>query len=63
MTTHDDRPHRQHDRLVPFAWLALSAAWAGVVLVTERPAWPLAIWIAITVGPLTALDGRRRNAG
>ena len=46
---------------MPFIWLALSAAWAGIVLVTGRPAWPLAIWIATTVGPLAALDGRRRR--
>ncbi len=36
-------------------WLGLSAAWAVVIFVTDQLAWPLALWIATTVGPLTAL--------
>ena len=43
-------------RILPFAWLAFSAVWAVVIIVTDQPAWPLALWIATTVGPLTALD-------
>ncbi len=48
-------------RVLPFAWLALSAAWAAVIFVTDQLAWPLALWIATTVGPLTALDRRHRH--
>ena len=48
-------------RVVPFAWLALSAAWAAVIVVTDQVAWPLAIWIATTLGPLTAIERRHRD--
>ncbi len=48
-------------RVLPFAWLALSAMWAAVILITDQLAWPLALWIATTVGPLTALDRRSRH--
>lgn len=52
-------------RAIPFLWLALSMAWAVVILVTDQLAWPLALWIATTLGPLTALQARsrRRQAG
>jgi hypothetical protein len=43
-------------RLVPLLWIALSLAWAVIVVVTDRPAWALALWIGTTVGPLTELD-------
>jgi hypothetical protein len=43
---------------LPFLWLGLSAAWAVVILVTDQLAWPLALWIATTVVPLTALKTR-----
>lgn len=48
-------------RILPFAWLALSAVWAAVIIVTDQLAWPLALWIATTVGPLAALDKRRHR--
>ncbi len=48
-------------RFVPFVWLALSAAWAAVIIVTDQVAWPLALWIATTLGPLTALERRGRH--
>jgi hypothetical protein len=50
-------------RVLPFAWLALSAVWAAVILVTDHLAWPLALWIATTVGPLTALHQRPPRRG
>lgn len=49
-------------RVLPFAWLAMSAVWAAVILVTGQLSWPLALWIATTVGPLTVLDKRHRHA-
>lgn len=36
----------------------MSAAWAVVIFTTDQLAWPLALWIATTVGPLTALKTR-----
>jgi len=45
-------------RALPWLWLGLSAAWAVVIFVTDQMAWPLALWIATTVGPLTALRTR-----
>lgn len=43
---------------LPWLWLGLSAAWAIVIFATDEVAWPLALWIATTVGPLTALKTR-----
>lgn len=43
----------------PWFWLGLSVVWAVVIIVTDQLAWPLALWIATTVGPLTALKARR----
>ena len=43
---------------LPWLWLAMSAAWAVVIFTTDQLAWPLALWIATTVGPLTALKTR-----
>lgn len=40
---------------VPWLWLALSLLWAVVIVVTDQLAWPLALWVAITVGPLIYL--------
>lgn len=45
-------------RLIPWLWLGLSMAWAVVIFVTDQLAWPLALWIATTVGPLTLLRSR-----
>ena len=39
-------------------WLGLSAVWAVVIFATDQVAWPLALWIATTVGPLTVLKSR-----
>ena len=43
---------------LPWLWLGMSAAWAVVIFTTDQLAWPLALWIATTVGPLTALKTR-----
>jgi hypothetical protein len=42
-------------RAIPWLWLAMSLSWAVVIIVTDQLAWPLALWIATTVGPLTYL--------
>ena len=43
-------------RIVPVVWLAVTFAWAVVIVVTDRPAWEPALWIAATLGPLASLD-------
>jgi hypothetical protein len=43
---------------LPWLWLALSAFWAVIILTTDQLAWPLALWVATTLGPLTALRSR-----
>ena len=43
---------------LPWLWLVLSALWAMVIFTTDQLAWPLALWIAATLGPLTALRSR-----
>ncbi len=43
---------------LPWLWLGLSAVWAVVIFATDQVAWPLALWIATTVGPLTTLKSR-----
>ncbi|MCZ7534001.1 MAG: hypothetical protein M5U23_11475 [Acidimicrobiia bacterium] len=45
-------------RLLPWLWLGFSMAWAVVIFVTDQLAWPLALWIATTVGPLIYLQTR-----
>lgn len=40
----------------PFVWLAVLLIWVALVFVTDKPAWPLAVWIAFTIGPLAALQ-------
>jgi len=46
---------RVRSTVLPAAWITVSAIWAVIILVTDHPAWPLALWIATTVGPLTTL--------
>jgi hypothetical protein len=68
-TADDARPRTRLLNALPWLWLGLSAAWAVVIFVTDQVGWPLALWIATTVGPLTALrirldpntDPRRSN--
>ncbi len=43
-------------RALPWLWLALSALWAVVIIVTDTISWPLTLWVATTVGPLTYLQ-------
>lgn len=53
------RPTEPSSRLrdtLAWTWLAFSATWAVVILVTDHVDWPLALWIAATVGPLAALE-------
>lgn len=45
-------------KALPWLWLGLSAAWAAVIFITDQVAWPLALWVATTLGPLTALNKR-----
>lgn len=47
---------RLRSTVLPAVWVTMSAIWAVIILVTDRPAWPLALWIATTVGPLTAIE-------
>ncbi len=47
--------------LIAFGWLVLSLFWAVVIIVTDALAWPLALWIATTLGPLTLLRNRIDN--
>lgn len=48
---------------IPWLWLAMSALWAVVIIVTDQLAWPLALWIATTVGPLTYLRASKHQSG
>ena len=59
-TAPDERSdaRRPHLRLLALAWLASSVVWAGVIIVTDALAWPLALWIATTLGPLALLRDR-----
>ncbi len=43
---------------LPWLWLGMSAGWAVVIFTTDQPAWPLALWIAASVGPLIARKTR-----
>jgi len=47
--------------VLPWMWLATCIAWALVLVATDRPAWPLTLWIATTVGPVVALNTSARG--
>lgn len=49
-------------KAIPWLWLAMSLVWAVVIIVTDHLAWPLALWIATTLGPLTYLSKSRLNS-
>lgn len=53
-----DRSTSRTLQALPWLWLAMSLLWAVVIIVTDQPAWPLALWIATTLGPLTYLRFR-----
>lgn len=46
---------------LPWLWLFISAIWAAIIIATETAAWPLAAWIATTLGPLTLLRNRTKS--
>lgn len=48
-----DRAWRPFDT-VAWIWLGLAAAWLIVLIITDLPVWPLAIWLALSFG-----NGRR----
>lgn len=50
-----DRSTSRTLQALPWLWLAMSLLWAVVIIVTDQLAWPLALWIATTLGPLTYL--------
>ena len=56
-----DATSRRLRQAVPWLWLAMSLAWAVIIIVTDELAWPLALWIATTVGPLTYLTRSESN--
>lgn len=49
-------------KAVPWLWLSMSLAWAVVIIVTDEFAWPLALWVATTLGPLTYLSKSRSSS-
>ncbi|MGA7098584.1 MAG: hypothetical protein WB245_13545 [Acidimicrobiia bacterium] len=49
-------------KVLPWLWLAMSLLWAAVIFVTDQLAWPLALWIATTVGPLTYLKTSKHQS-
>lgn len=55
--------HRTRTRLdvIALLWFAASAVWGVVVVVTDQLAWPLALWVAATLGPLTSLTTQQQR--
>jgi hypothetical protein len=49
-------------KTLPWLWLSMSVLWAVVIFVTGQLAWPLALWIATTVGPLTYLNTSKHQS-
>ncbi len=48
--------------LLPLIWLAMTASWLVVLVVTDWPAWPLAVWIAVSVVTLSSFREGVREA-
>lgn len=57
-----DKPTGRMLQALPWLWLAMSLLWAVVIIVTDQPAWPLALWIATTVAPLTYLRNSKSES-
>jgi hypothetical protein len=55
-------PRSRLEQALPWLWLAMSLVWAVVIVATDQLAWPLALWIATTVGPLTYLRSSRHDS-
>lgn len=55
---HRSASRRRNLRPLALARLALSLTWAGVIIVTDALAWPLALWVATPLAPLTLLRER-----
>ena len=49
-------------RTIALFWVALSAFWAVVIFMTDQLAWPLALWIATTVGPMTRWASKKTES-
>lgn len=47
---------------LPALWLVMSIGWAVVIFVTDQLAWPLALWVATTLGPLTYLRNSKNRS-
>ena len=45
-------------KALPWMLLGLSAAWLLLIVVTDQPAWPLAVSIAATLAQLAARNAR-----
>jgi hypothetical protein len=43
------------------AWLAITFLWVIVIFTTDLLTWPIAIWIAATIGPIKALGEAHRK--
>ncbi|MEZ5244128.1 MAG: hypothetical protein R2707_03460 [Acidimicrobiales bacterium] len=54
-----DRVFRRHRHTVGF--VAASIIWAAVMIDTGQIAWPLAMWIATALGPLSLHRHRSRD--
>ena len=50
-------------RAIPWLWFAMSLLWTVVIILTDQLAWPLPLWIATTVGPLTYLSTSKHHLG
>lgn len=47
--------------VIATVWLAITFLWVVVIFVTDVPAWPITIWIAITIVPISALGKAQRK--
>ena len=43
---------------IALAWLTLNLLWLVLIILTDVPAWTLAVWIAATLGPSAFLANR-----
>lgn len=52
---------RRRRAAFPWLWLAITVLGLVVIAVSDQPAWPLAVWIASTLGTVVVLDGSSRG--
>ena len=48
-------------KLIPIAFVATAALWLGVILITDFPAWTLAVYVALAIPAIKCFSPSDKN--